>query len=55
VVVYEQHRVFRSDDVARLEERRVALIDSVDPPGIFMALDTPDRYGPAWSKAQLER
>jgi hypothetical protein len=50
MVVYEQHRVFRSDEIARLEERSRVLIDSVEPLGIFTALDTPDRYGPTWSK-----
>jgi hypothetical protein len=50
MVVHEQHRVFRSDEIALLEERSRALIDSVEPLGIFTALDTPDRYGPAWSK-----
>lgn len=50
MVVYEQHRVFRSDGIALLEERTRVLVDSVEPLGIFTALDTPDRYGPTWSK-----
>jgi hypothetical protein len=50
MLVYEQHRVFRSDEIALLEERRRVLVDSVEPLGIFTALDVPDRYGPTWSK-----
>ena len=50
MLVYEQHRVFRSDGIALLEERRRVLVDSVEPLGIFTTLDVPDRFGPTWSK-----
>jgi hypothetical protein len=50
MLVYEQHRTFRSDALASLEERRGALVDSVEPLGVFSALDVPDRAGPTWSQ-----
>ena len=50
MLVYEQHRVFRSDEIALLQERSRALVYSVEPLGIFTALDVPDRFGPTWSK-----
>ena len=50
MLVYEQHRVFRSEAIASLEERSRAIVDSVEPLGIFSALDVPDRFGPTWSQ-----
>jgi hypothetical protein len=50
MVVYEQHRTYRSDGIASLEERRAALVESVELLGIFAALDVPDRTGPTWSQ-----
>ena len=50
MLVYEQHRVFRSDVIASFEERRRALIDAVEPLGVYSALTAPDRYGPTWSQ-----
>ena len=50
MLVYEQHRAYRSDVVASLESRQQALIDSVEPLGVFTALDVPDRAGPTWSQ-----
>src|SRR5262249_49457588 len=50
MLVYEQHRVFRSDAFTELEERSRALVESVEPLGIFSALDVPDRFGPTWSQ-----
>lgn len=50
MLVYEQHRSYRSDVIASLEQRRKALIDSVEPLGVFSALDVPDRAGPTWSQ-----
>jgi hypothetical protein len=50
MLVYEQHRTYRSDAIASLEQRRTALVDSVEPLGVFTALDVPDRWGPAWSQ-----
>src|SRR4029453_13754759 len=56
MLVYEQHREFRADAVASLEEPSRALIESVDPLGIFSALDVPDRFGPTWSqRSRLSR
>jgi hypothetical protein len=50
MLVYEQHRVFRSEAIAAFEERSRALLDSVEPLGIFSALNVPDRFGPTWSQ-----
>ena len=50
MLVYEQHRASRSEAIVSLEERSRALVDSVEPLGIFSALDVPDRFGPAWSQ-----
>jgi quinol monooxygenase YgiN len=50
MLVYEHHRAFRSDAVSSLEERSEALVDKVEPLGVFSALDVPDRFGPAWSQ-----
>jgi heme-degrading monooxygenase HmoA len=52
MLVYEQHRSFRSDGIASLEERSRELVDSVEPLGIFSALNVPDRFGPTWSQRQ---
>ena len=50
MIVYEQHRSYRSDAISSLEERRTALVESVEPLGIFTALDVPNRFGPTWSQ-----
>ena len=50
MIVYEQHRAYRSDAISSLEERRTTLVESVEPLGIFTALDVPDRFGPTWSQ-----
>jgi hypothetical protein len=50
MLVYEQHRVFRSDAIASLEERSRALVDLMEPLGVFSALNVPDRFGPTWSQ-----
>jgi hypothetical protein len=50
MLVYEQHRVFRSDVIASLEERSRTLVEAVEPLGIFSALNVPDRFGPTWSQ-----
>jgi hypothetical protein len=49
MLVYEQHRSYRSPARLAFEERRKTVIESVEPLGIFTALDVPDRTGPAWS------
>ena len=50
MIVYEEHKTYRSDAIASVEEQRTALVESVTPLGIFSALDVPDRFGPAWSQ-----
>jgi quinol monooxygenase YgiN len=50
MLVYEQHKVYRRDEIARLEARRDALLVSTEPMGVFSVLDAPDRFGPAWSR-----
>jgi hypothetical protein len=50
MLVYEQHRAFRSDAIASLEQRSRELVESVEPLGVFSALDVPDRFGPTWSQ-----
>lgn len=50
MVIYEKHFADYSDEVARLEEQRNALCDTVAPFGIFTGLDVPDRFGPTWSR-----
>jgi len=50
MVVYEQHREYRSDAIRSLEAHRTTLVESVEPLGIFTALDVPERAGPAWSQ-----
>jgi|SRR4051812_24657566 hypothetical protein len=50
MLVYEQHRSSRSSAIAATEARRTMLVESVEPLGIFTALDVPDRFGPTWSQ-----
>jgi hypothetical protein len=50
MVVSEPHRRYRSDAIASVEARRDALVDSVEPLGIFTALGVPERTGPTWSQ-----
>jgi heme-degrading monooxygenase HmoA len=50
MVVYEQHRAYRSDALPGLEKRRELLVDVVEPLGVFTALDVPERSGPTWSQ-----
>ena len=50
MLVYEQHRAYRSDAIAALEQQRAALVESVEPLGVFSALNVPDRTGPTWSQ-----
>jgi len=40
----------RSGAIDALEQKRDALIQSVEPLGVFTALDVPDRTGPTWSQ-----
>jgi len=50
MLVSEQLRAYRPDAMASFEERRAALIESIEPLGVFTALDVPDRFGPTWSR-----
>jgi hypothetical protein len=50
MLVYEQHRAYRSDESEKLEARRKELVASFEPAGVFTALDVPDRAGPTWSR-----
>jgi hypothetical protein len=49
MVVYEQHRTYRSDAIAAFEARRTEIVKSVEPLGVYTALNVPDRTGPTWS------
>jgi hypothetical protein len=50
MLVYEEHKTFRRDQFAKLDARRTALVASVEPLGVFTALDVPERAGPTWSR-----
>jgi len=50
MLVYEQHRTYRSDSLVKIEERRDLLVAAVEPLGVFTALDVPERSGPTWSQ-----
>jgi hypothetical protein len=50
MIVYEHHRDSRAAAIESLEERSKTLIESMEPLGIFTALDVPDRTGPTWSQ-----
>ena len=36
----------------RVRGEATALVEAVEPMGIFTALDVPDRFGPTWSQRQ---
>lgn len=50
MIVYEQHRVYRAAAMSSFEARRTAVVESIEPLGIFTALNVPDRFGPTWSQ-----
>ena len=52
MLLSEQAREVRSTAVAAFEAQRTAMIESVQPMGIFTALNVPDRSGPTWSQRQ---
>ena len=52
MVVSEPARGVRAAAVAAFEAQRTALIESIQPMGVFTALNVPDRFGPTWSQRQ---
>ena len=50
MVVYERHQEDFCDEIASLNRHRDTLLESVQPLGVFSALDVPDRAGPTWSR-----
>ena len=50
MLVYEQYRSHRSFAITTFEARRATLIESIQPLGVFTALDVPERTGPTWSQ-----
>ena len=48
VVVYEEHKAYRFDELDRLAARRNELVVSFEPLGVYTALDVPDRTGMAF-------
>ena len=50
MLVYEKHVADFSRELERLEEQRQRFASQIESLGVFSALDTPDRVGPAWSR-----
>lgn len=50
MLVYEQHKAYRGDEIAKLAARRSELVTTLEPLGVYTALDVPDRGGPTWSR-----
>jgi hypothetical protein len=50
MLVYEEHKTFQRGQFAHLDARRHELVESIQPLGVFTALDVPDRAGPTWSR-----
>ena len=50
MVVYEEHKAYRFDELERIAARRNELVTSFEPLGVFTALDVPERTGAAWSR-----
>lgn len=50
LLVSESTRGTRAAAMAVVEASRKALVESVEPLGVFTALDVPERTGPAWSQ-----
>jgi hypothetical protein len=50
MLVAERDQGTRKASQAALEATRDDLVASVEPLGVFTALDVPDRFGPAWSQ-----
>ena len=50
MVVYERHLADFRGELERLQEQRKSFATAAESLGVFSALDTPDRVGPAWSR-----
>ena len=50
MVVYEEHKTHRFNELDRLAARRKDLVVAFEPIGVYTALDVPDRTGMAWSR-----
>ena len=50
MVVYERHHADFEGEVEELKHRREAIVKTVQPLGLYNALDTPERSGPTWSQ-----
>jgi quinol monooxygenase YgiN len=50
MLIYERHLISHRHKIDELEARRSALVESMEPLGVFTALDVPDRSGPTWSQ-----
>jgi len=50
MLVSEHHKPYRQNQLPELVARRDQLVSSIEPMGIFTALDVPDRAGPTWSR-----
>jgi hypothetical protein len=50
MLVYEQHKTYKSDEITKLDTRRKELVAAAEPVGVFTALNVPDRTGPTWSR-----
>jgi len=50
MIVSEADRGPRAAAMAVIEASRTALIEAVEPLGVFTALDVPERTGPTWSQ-----
>ena len=50
MLVYEEHKSYRRDQFVSLDNQRQELVASVEPVGLFTALDVPERTGPTWSR-----
>jgi hypothetical protein len=50
MLVSEPHKAYRQDQIPQLMARRDELVSTIEPMGIFTALDVPERAGPTWSR-----
>jgi quinol monooxygenase YgiN len=50
MLVYEEHKTYNAEKMQDLEATRDELVATVEPMGVFTALNVPDRFGPTWSR-----